>query len=208
MVGVVTGAFDFTEPSRFLSDLTALCRAAGPVDCCSNSIEDESHLLFANCKRMQSLVRPPFVCRACQRSLNGSVQRNRIRYGAPTRYSTATTRSRPMRVAIVGSGPAGYYTAYRLQRKLPDVRIDMYEQLPVPYGLVRFGVAPDHPEVKVSGNHPSYLPSVLQLTTARAVEISRNTHHRCRVAQFQLRRKCAAGRRSGPTASSKSRPAL
>ena len=52
-------------------------------------------------------------------------------------------------MAIIGSGPAGYYTAYRLMKKLPDVHIDMYEQLPVPFGLVRFGVAPDHPEVKV-----------------------------------------------------------
>lgn len=34
----------------------------------------------------------------------------------------------------------------------PDVEVDMYERLPVPFGLVRFGVAPDHPEVKVS--HP------------------------------------------------------
>jgi len=52
-------------------------------------------------------------------------------------------------VAIVGSGPAGFYTAHKLMRQLDGVRIDMYEQLPVPFGLARFGVAPDHPEVKV-----------------------------------------------------------
>ena len=63
-------------------------------------------------------------------------------------YSTVE-RNRPLYMAIIGSGPAGYYTAYRLMKKLPGVHIDMYEQLPVPYGLVRFGVAPDHPEVKV-----------------------------------------------------------
>lgn len=61
-------------------------------------------------------------------------------------YSTAT--SRPLRIAIIGSGPAGFYTAYRLLNKVQDAVVDMYEQLPVPYGLVRFGVAPDHPEVK------------------------------------------------------------
>jgi adrenodoxin-NADP+ reductase len=55
---------------------------------------------------------------------------------------------KPLRVAIIGSGPAGFYTAYRLMNKVQDAVIDMYEQLPVPYGLVRFGVAPDHPEVK------------------------------------------------------------
>ncbi|KAH6629513.1 NADPH:adrenodoxin oxidoreductase mitochondrial precursor [Boeremia exigua] len=56
--------------------------------------------------------------------------------------------TRRLRVAIIGSGPAGFYTAHRLLQKVQDAVIDMYEQLPVPYGLVRFGVAPDHPEVK------------------------------------------------------------
>lgn len=53
-----------------------------------------------------------------------------------------------VKCAIIGSGPAGFYTAYRLLEKLPDSHIDMYESLPVPFGLSRFGVAPDHPEVK------------------------------------------------------------
>lgn len=59
------------------------------------------------------------------------------------------SRLPPFRVAIIGSGPAGFYAARRLLTLLDDVIIDMYEQLPVPFGLVRFGVAPDHPEVKV-----------------------------------------------------------
>lgn len=53
-------------------------------------------------------------------------------------------------MAIVGSGPAGFYTAYRVMSKIPGAKVDMYEALPVPFGLVRHGVAPDHPEVKVS----------------------------------------------------------
>jgi NADPH-dependent glutamate synthase beta subunit-like oxidoreductase len=53
------------------------------------------------------------------------------------------------RVAIIGSGPAGFYTAQKLMRDIHGTKVDMYEQLPVPFGLVRFGVAPDHPEVKV-----------------------------------------------------------
>ena len=65
--------------------------------------------------------------------------------------STAqTTRNgRPFRLAVIGSGPAGFYTAYRAMTKIQDAKVDMYEALPVPFGLVRFGVAPDHPEVKV-----------------------------------------------------------
>ncbi|KAH8172655.1 pyridine nucleotide-disulfide oxidoreductase domain-containing protein [Sarocladium implicatum] len=51
-------------------------------------------------------------------------------------------------MAIVGSGPAGFYTAYRVMTKIPGAKVDMYESLPVPFGLVRHGVAPDHPEVK------------------------------------------------------------
>jgi ferredoxin--NADP+ reductase len=52
-------------------------------------------------------------------------------------------------VAIVGSGPAGYYSAEALQKSLGEnVRIDMIDRLPVPYGLIRFGVAPDHQSIK------------------------------------------------------------
>jgi len=55
-----------------------------------------------------------------------------------------------LRVAIVGSGPAGFYTAKKLMSEVRNASVDMYEHLPVPFGLVRFGVAPDHPEVKAS----------------------------------------------------------
>jgi adrenodoxin-NADP+ reductase len=57
---------------------------------------------------------------------------------------------RQFRLAVIGSGPAGFYTAYKVMSKIENSIVDMYEHLPVPYGLVRFGVAPDHPEVKVS----------------------------------------------------------
>jgi NADPH-dependent glutamate synthase beta subunit-like oxidoreductase len=53
-------------------------------------------------------------------------------------------------MAVIGSGPAGFYTAYRVMSKIENSAVDMYEHLPVPFGLVRFGVAPDHPEVKVN----------------------------------------------------------
>ncbi|MGQ0558775.1 MAG: FAD-dependent oxidoreductase [Sphingosinicella sp.] len=52
-------------------------------------------------------------------------------------------------VAIIGTGPAGYYCAEALQKQLGDqVRIDMIDRMPVPYGLIRFGVAPDHQSIK------------------------------------------------------------
>ena len=51
-------------------------------------------------------------------------------------------------IAIVGSGPAGFYTAEALLRAGLDCSIGVYERLPAPYGLVRYGVAPDHPKLK------------------------------------------------------------
>lgn len=58
------------------------------------------------------------------------------------------TRGLSTKVAVVGSGPAGFYTLYRLLQKNPSVKVDIFEKLPVPFGLSRYGVAPDHPEVK------------------------------------------------------------
>uniref|UniRef100_A0A1Q3FXU0 NADPH:adrenodoxin oxidoreductase, mitochondrial n=1 Tax=Culex tarsalis TaxID=7177 RepID=A0A1Q3FXU0_CULTA len=52
------------------------------------------------------------------------------------------------RICIVGAGPAGFYAAQYILKNLPESQIDIVEKLPVPFGLVRFGVAPDHPEVK------------------------------------------------------------
>ena len=55
-----------------------------------------------------------------------------------------------LRLAIVGAGPAGIYAADILLKaeRAFDVSIDLFEQLPAPYGLVRYGVAPDHPRIK------------------------------------------------------------
>ncbi|KAJ5569452.1 uncharacterized protein N7459_008882 [Penicillium hispanicum] len=64
------------------------------------------------------------------------------------RNSHVASSNRPVRVAVVGSGPAGFYAASRLLSKQQDAVVDMYEKLPVPFGLARYGVAPDHPEVK------------------------------------------------------------
>ena len=70
-------------------------------------------------------------------------------------------RRRPYHVAIVGSGPSGYFAAASLLKfadassgaeEASDVRVDMLEMLPTPWGLVRSGVAPDHPKIKsISG---------------------------------------------------------
>ncbi|MEU6969108.1 FAD-dependent oxidoreductase [Kitasatospora aureofaciens] len=60
--------------------------------------------------------------------------------------------TRPIRVAIVGAGPAGIYAADALLKsdaaQAPGVSIDLFERMPAPFGLIRYGVAPDHPRIK------------------------------------------------------------
>jgi len=81
--------------------------------------------------------------------------------------ATIGTTANPLRVAIVGSGPAGFYAAGHLQRckSRPDlaVQVDVYDRLPTPWGLVRAGVAPDHPNIKAvsrvyekTAEHPEF----------------------------------------------------
>jgi ferredoxin--NADP+ reductase len=58
------------------------------------------------------------------------------------------TLDRPLRVAIIGAGPAGIYAADILTKAEIPTSIDIIERLPAPFGLVRYGVAPDHPRIK------------------------------------------------------------
>ncbi|MSO96036.1 MAG: NADP oxidoreductase [Thermoleophilia bacterium] len=53
-----------------------------------------------------------------------------------------------LRVAVVGSGPAGFYAAGQLLAHDPPCEVDLFDRLPTPWGLVRLGVAPDHPKIK------------------------------------------------------------
>ncbi|MCC6801582.1 MAG: FAD-dependent oxidoreductase [Anaerolineae bacterium] len=63
--------------------------------------------------------------------------------------ATLGTPKNPLRVAIIGSGPSAFYAAeYLLKQPDLTVQLDMFDRLPTPYGLVRGGVAPDHPKIK------------------------------------------------------------
>ncbi|WRT69834.1 uncharacterized protein IL334_006825 [Kwoniella shivajii] len=71
------------------------------------------------------------------------------------KLSSSRSDNGELKIAIIGSGPSGFYTASRILNSIPkdtpngdNVQVHMYERLPTPYGLVRYGVAPDHPEVK------------------------------------------------------------
>src|SRR6201992_2209535 len=84
----------------------------------------------------------------------------------------ASPRPRRLNVAVVGSGPAGLYTAEALVKQaalLPspvDVHVDVLDRLPTPYGLVRYGVAPDHKSIKSVAN---YLRKALESPDVRFI---------------------------------------
>lgn len=66
----------------------------------------------------------------------------------------------PMKLAIIGGGPSAFYVASRILSFLPhssanspSFNVHVYDRLWAPHGLVRYGVAPDHPEVKASPYH-------------------------------------------------------
>src|ERR1051325_11761814 len=58
------------------------------------------------------------------------------------------TSEETLRVAVVGAGPAGFYAAGHLLAAARPVQVDLFDRLPTPFGLVRAGVAPDHPKIK------------------------------------------------------------
>ncbi|KAL6629475.1 hypothetical protein ACP70R_029240 [Stipagrostis hirtigluma subsp. patula] len=69
----------------------------------------------------------------------------------PRRGFSASARE-PLHVCVVGSGPAGFYTADRMLKGHEGAQVDIIDRLPTPFGLVRSGVAPDHPETKIVVN--------------------------------------------------------
>lgn len=74
------------------------------------------------------------------------VSRSLCRHVTP--LTSFPSLAKGLHVAVIGSGPAGFYVAQHLVKR-DGVHVSILEKWPVPFGLVRSGVAPDHPEVKV-----------------------------------------------------------
>ena len=83
----------------------------------------------------------------------------------------------PLRIAIVGSGPAGFYAAGALLDADAPVEVDMLERLPTPWGLVRLGVAPDHPKLKTVSRAFERIADKPGFRFVGNVEIGRDLHH-------------------------------
>ena len=82
-----------------------------------------------------------------------------------------------MRVAVVGSGPAGFYAAGALLSAEPPAEVDMIERLPTPWGLVRLGVAPDHPKLKTVSRAFERIAERPGFRFLGNVEVGRDLHH-------------------------------
>jgi ferredoxin--NADP+ reductase len=83
----------------------------------------------------------------------------------------------PLRVAVVGSGPAGFYAAGALLSADVPVEVDMIERLPTPWGLVRLGVAPDHPKIKSVSKAFERIAAQSGFRFVGNVEIGKDVHH-------------------------------
>ena len=87
------------------------------------------------------------------------------------------TADRALRVAVVGSGPAGFFTAGHLLAADRAVEVDLLERLPTPWGLVRLGVAPDHPELKTASRTFEKIASEQGFRFFGNVEMGRDVTH-------------------------------
>jgi ferredoxin--NADP+ reductase len=85
--------------------------------------------------------------------------------------------SAPLRVAVVGSGPAGFYAAGHLLASDLPVEVDMIERLPTPWGLVRLGVAPDHPNIKAVSRAFEKIAAQPDFRFIGNVELGRDVTH-------------------------------
>jgi ferredoxin/flavodoxin---NADP+ reductase len=82
-----------------------------------------------------------------------------------------------LRVAVVGSGPAGFYAAGHLLDAVEPVEVDMIERLPTPWGLVRLGVAPDHPKIKAVSKAFERIAAQPGFRFIGGVEVGRDLMH-------------------------------
>jgi ferredoxin--NADP+ reductase len=85
---------------------------------------------------------------------------------------------RPLRAAVVGAGPSGFYTAAALLKEAGNtVTVDLFERLIAPHGLVRYGVAPDHQNIKAVSKTYDRTAAEPGFRYFGNVAIGRDLHH-------------------------------
>ena len=89
---------------------------------------------------------------------------------------------RKIRVAVVGAGPAGIYAADILTKEYDAAQVDVFDRLPAPYGLVRYGVAPDHPRIK------EIVKALRRVLSRNEIRFIGNVHYGSDIKLTDLRR--------------------
>ncbi len=89
---------------------------------------------------------------------------------------------RKIRVAVIGAGPAGIYASDILTSEYKDARVDLFDRLPAPYGLVRYGVAPDHPRIK------EIIKALRRVLSRDEIRFIGNVHYGTDITLTDLRR--------------------
>lgn len=89
---------------------------------------------------------------------------------------------RDIRVAVIGAGPAGIYASDILTSEYANARVDLFDRLPAPYGLVRYGVAPDHPRIK------EIIKALRRVLSRDEIRFIGNVHYGTDITLTDLRR--------------------
>ena len=89
---------------------------------------------------------------------------------------------RKIRVAVIGAGPAGIYASDILTSEYEAARVDLFDRLPAPYGLVRYGVAPDHPRIK------EIIKALRRVLSRPEIRFIGNVHYGTDLTLAELRR--------------------
>ena len=123
--------------------LVSVANRASPI--APNQARFAKHAVYGQTRRI------PLLAPCCNGRLCVTLER------VTESSNTAANTANELRIAVIGAGPAGVYSSdifLRQLKKLGDelgvgteARIDLFEKLPVPFGLVRYGVAPDHPSI-------------------------------------------------------------
>ena len=101
----------------------------------------------------------------------------------------------PLRVAIIGSGPSGFYAAeHLLSHDDLNVQVEMFDRLPTPFGLVRAGVAPDHPKIKSVTRVFDKVATNPEFRFRGTVEFGRNIEHEDLLEYFNAVIYCVGAR--------------
>lgn len=107
-------------------------------------------------------------------SESGESDNSAIQANVQAPEERASVASRTHRFAVVGAGPSGFYATEELLKQVPQAQVDLFERLPTPFGLLRYGVAPDHPKIKSIADSFDKIARLAQVRFFGNVEVGKD----------------------------------